>query len=115
MLRMNTAGDGLVYASLIQGYEELVKKNGYADFFRTAYVNRWGHCTYSLAELLVSIDVVIERIKSGKWPDTSPAALNKRGKLLDPQGKVNFFEYVGVQKYNRTWVPNAKDYLGVSQ
>ncbi|WP_158970483.1 S9 family peptidase [Paraglaciecola sp. L3A3] len=115
MLRMNTAGDGLVYASLIQGYEDLVVKNGYSDFFRTAYVNNWGHCTFSLAELVTSIEVVLERIDSGKWPDTSAAALNKRGKSIAPQSKVNFFKYTGVQKYNRAWVPSAKDFLGSFQ
>lgn len=112
MLRMNTAGDGLVYASLIQGYEELVIKNGYSDFFRTAYVNNWGHCTFSFAELMVSIEVLLERIDSGKWPNTTPEALNKRGKSIAPESKVNFFNYTGVQKYNRAWVPSPKDFLG---
>jgi pimeloyl-ACP methyl ester carboxylesterase len=115
LFRMNTAGDGLVYASLIQGYEALVAKKGYSSFFRSAYVNTWGHCTFSLAELLTSIEVVLERIETGKWPDTSPEALNTRGKSLVPESNVNFFPYVGVQKYNRTWVPTVNDYLGVTK
>ncbi|MGJ8681362.1 hypothetical protein [Paraglaciecola sp.] len=112
LLRMNTAGDGLVYASLIQGYEDLVIQNGYSDFFRTAYVNTWGHCTFSFAELMVSIEVLLERINTGEWPNTSSEALNKRGKSITPQSKVNFFNYTGVQKYNRAWVPSPKDFLG---
>ncbi|WP_440874818.1 alpha/beta hydrolase family protein [Thalassotalea sp. PLHSN55] len=115
LFRMNTAGDGLVYASLIQGYEELVAQNGYSSFFRSAYVNTWGHCRFSQAELLTSINVVLQRIESGKWPDTSPAALNKLGKFLLPESKVNFFPYVGVQKYNRTWVPSVEDFQALQK
>lgn len=111
-LRIHTIGDGLVYPSMAQGYEELVKKKGYSKFYRSAYVDRWRHCSFSLAEWLAAIETVEQRIDTGLWPDTKPETLNKLGVALDPTGDARFCEFDGVEKYNRSWYPEETDFLG---
>ncbi|WP_147406402.1 alpha/beta hydrolase family protein [Maribacter vaceletii] len=111
-LRIHTSGDGLVYPSMAQGYEELVKEKGYDDFFRIAYVNSWGHCSFSLAEWVSAIKTMEERMNTGVWPKTDPETLNKLGKIADPEGKSRYFNYQPVTKYNRAWSPTVNDFKG---
>ncbi len=112
LLRINTNGDGLVYPSMAQGYKELVEEKGYTDLFRIAYVNRWGHCTFSLAEWLAAIETMMQRLDTGVWPSTEPEALNELGMSLDPKSAARFYHYREVKKYNRTWCPTASDFIG---
>jgi pimeloyl-ACP methyl ester carboxylesterase len=109
-LRLSTSGDGLVYPSMVKGYEDLVAKNGYSQLFRSAYVNRWGHCTFSVGEWLAAIETMVQRIDTGTWPSTEPETLNQLSKSLDPESKAEYFNYKTVQKYNRTWVPTVNDF-----
>ena len=107
LLRLHTSGDGLVYPSMAQGYKELVAEKGYSEQLRNIYVNGWGHCTFTLGEWLAAIETMVQRLEKGTWPDTSPAALNKLGKSIDSESEMRFYEYPGVTKYNRIWVPDS--------
>lgn len=111
-LRIHTTGDGLVYPTMAQGYGELVRKKGYSNFYRSAYVNRWGHCSFSLAEWMAAIKTVQQRIETGVWPSTKPDILNKLAVSLDPSSDARFCVYKGVERYNRTWIPIETDYVG---
>ncbi len=112
LLRIHTTGDGLVYPAMVQGYEALVREKGYSEMFRCAYSDKWGHCTFSDAEWIASILLLEERIDSGVWADVSPSAMNRRVVAIDSGDKGSFCDYVGVKKYNRTWKPTVKDFLG---
>ena len=92
LLRIHTTGDGLVYPSMAYGYEQLVEENGYTELYRSAWVNRWGHCTFSLAEWLTAIEIVEQRILTGEWPDTSPEALNILARDLNDSSPARFVE-----------------------
>lgn len=111
LLRMHNNGDLLVYPSMIKGYETLLGENGRTELFRSAYTNRAGHCTYSLAESLAAIETMMQRLDTGVWPSTEPEALNELGMSLDKTSTPQFYDYRGVAKYNRTWLPTATDYL----
>ncbi|WP_282134023.1 alpha/beta hydrolase [Seonamhaeicola maritimus] len=111
-LRLSTSGDGLVYPAMVKGYEDLVAKNGYSELYRSAYVNRWGHCTFTVGEWLAAIETLKQRLNSGVWPSTKPASLNKLSKKLDPDSKAEYFKCKTVKKYNRTWVPGIEDFIG---
>ena len=115
LIRLHDNGDLLVYPSMVRGYESLVADNGYTELFRSAYVNRAGHCTYSVAEIAATIDTLERRIKSGVWPSTSPDALNELGKSLKSSDTTKFYEFTSVKKYNRVWVPTVKDFVGESR
>lgn len=112
LLRIHTSGDGLVYPNLTQGYEELVRTKGHSQMFRSAYVDSWGHCTFSTAEWLTAIDTLMKRLDTGEWPKTDPTSMNSRARSVDPDGKARFFEHQSVEKYNRVWIPSMKDYSG---
>lgn len=111
LFRINASGDGLVYSSMAQGYGELVKEKGYSKLFRQAYVNSWGHCSFSLAEWLAAIETMMQRIETGEWPNTNPETLNSLGKSLDAESEVRYFEHKPVGKYNRTWCPSVDDFI----
>ncbi|GAA4237990.1 alpha/beta hydrolase [Postechiella marina] len=112
LLRIHTSGDGLVYPVLTQGYEELVKQKGYSKLFRSAYVNNWGHCMFSSGEWLSAIETLMLRLDTGFWPETDPQAMNERAKKMEPNSKARFFNFQGVEKHNRTWVPSIENYIG---
>lgn len=112
LLRIHTSGDALVYPSMAQGYEELVHENGYSDLYRSAYVNRWGHCSFSLAEFLAAIETMKQRLETGVWPSTEPEDMNILGMSLEPSADARYFNYKGAKKYNRTWVPGVDDFIG---
>jgi len=111
-LRMSTSGDGLVYPAMIKGYEDLVTQKGYSELLRTAYVKRWGHCTFTTGEWLAAIETMVKRLESGKWPSTAPKDMNKLAKKLDKNSKAEYFNYRTVKKYNRTWLPSINDFVG---
>ncbi len=111
LLRINTSGDGLVYPSMAQGYGELVEEKGYSELFRIAYVNSWGHCSFSLAEWLAAIETMKQRVETGVWPATDPESLNKLGKSLDPTSETRYYDYKPVKKYNRVWCPSVEDFI----
>ncbi|MBU2945507.1 alpha/beta hydrolase [Zobellia uliginosa] len=115
LLRINTSGDGLVYPTMAQGYKELVLAKGYSDFFRLAYVNRWGHCSFSLSEWLAAIETVKQRVETGIWPKTDPETLNTLAKSLDIESEANFYDHRETKAYNRVWTPTTKDYLGTNK
>ena len=115
LIRLHDNGDLLVYPSMVRGYETLVANNGYSELFRSAYVNRAGHCTYSVAEIAATIDTLERRIETGVWPSTSPDVLNELGKSLKSSDTAKFYEFTSVKKYNRVWVPSAKDFIGESR
>ena len=114
LLRIHNNGDILVYPSMVKGYETLVGEKGYAELFRSIFVNRSGHCTFTPSEILAAIDIMMQRLDTGDWPDTDPQTLNELALSLDPTTPANFYDYRGVSKYNRTWLPGATDFLGTA-
>lgn len=112
LLRLHDNGDLLVYPSMVKGYESVVAKKGYSELFRTAYVNRAGHCTYTVGEIAAAITTVEKRIDTGEWPSTKPEDLNVLAKSLIPSDTPKFYEFSGVKKYNRVWLPDANDFIG---
>lgn len=112
LLRIHTDGDLLVYASMVQGYEALANEKGYGALFRRAYVSRAGHCNFELGEVLASIETLMQRLDTGYWPSTEPKALNALAKSLHADTKPRFFNYRGVEKYNRIWLPSATEFIG---
>lgn len=84
VLTVHTDGDGLVTVDNAGAYAEVVAHAGQSELLRQLYVHRAGHCTTTLAELRTALDVVIERLESGRWPDHDPATLNAAAGRLGP-------------------------------
>ncbi len=76
VLTMHSDGDGLVIPDNEHAYADVVAWAGHSDLLRQLTVHRGGHCTFTVAETMVALDVLEQRIDSGRWPDVSPDALN---------------------------------------
>lgn len=78
MLTMANTGDPYVWATIDSAYEARVRGAGREALLRMTYVHSTGHCGFSDAERVASFQVLLERLDTGKWPDTGHAAMNGR-------------------------------------
>lgn len=77
VLTVHTDGDGLVTSDNEHAYADVVAWAGQEVFLRQLYIHRGGHCTFTFAEILTALGVLVERIESGAWPPRlEPAVLN---------------------------------------
>ncbi len=88
VLTLHTDGDGLVIPDHERAYADVVGYAGQQDLLRQLYVHRAGHCTFTFAEILTALDVLIERIDSGGWPRLDPTALNGAAERMGPRNNV---------------------------
>jgi hypothetical protein len=108
LLRMHEIGDFQVPMALVMGYDRLIEQNGKQDLYRTAFVEAPTHCGFNVAEAATAIETMMQRLDTGDWPATDPAAMNARGVSLDTQTTPRFINndaYLPT-RYNRAWVPN---------
>jgi len=76
VLTVHTDGDGLVTPDNQWAYADVVGHAGHQDLLRQAFVHRAGHCTFTFAEVLTALDVLVERMDTGAWPGLDPGRLN---------------------------------------
>ena len=89
---MSNIGDPSTTVTMVEAYERKIIAEGRQDLLRTSYVHSASHCNFTAAERAVAIDVLSERLDTGQWPDTSPAALTARATTLDLDGS-RFIDY----------------------
>jgi len=88
VLTVHTDGDGLVTPDNQWAYADVVSHAGHRDLLGQVYVHRAGHCTFTFAEILTALDVLVERIDSGTWPLLDPEALNTAAAALGPDANT---------------------------
>jgi hypothetical protein len=93
MLTIHTTGDPLVPVQVERAYADAVDGAHRSRFLRQAYVHRGGHCTFTTGEMLAALRTLERRIATGRWPDTSPAALNRLASEVDPGAVPAYAEY----------------------
>ena len=94
VLTMHTIGDGLVVPQQETAYADAARAAGKQDLLRQLFVHRAGHCAFSSAETIVSIQVMIARIDTGSWggPALAPGSLNSAALALgDTYNQVGGF------------------------
>jgi hypothetical protein len=100
-----TAADPRAPLSEFRSYQKTVDDAGATALLRQAGVAHSGHCAFQGAERLVAVDVMDERLRTGRWPATTPAALNARAEALAAKvagmGTPRFAEFPGVPVYPR--------------
>gem|GEM_PF-246686 len=84
-----TATDPRAALSEMRAYESAVSAGGSAAMLRQSVVDRSGHCSFTAAEYAAAIEVVVERVRTGKWGKTTPAALNSRAQRLQEASEVD--------------------------
>ena len=67
VLTMHTTADGLVIPESESAYRNAVQAAGDAQDLRQTYVARAGHCSFTAAERLAALQVLVCRLDSGRW------------------------------------------------
>lgn len=91
-LSMHTTGDGLVVPPNESAFAQVVGAAGKQDMLRQVFVHRAGHCTFTPAETVAAVQVLLRRIDTGRWDDGAlePQALNAAA-LAQGQSASQFF------------------------
>ena len=98
VLIVDNIGDPFDVESFDQAYERTVAGAGNAALLRMTWVRSSRHSTQSPLERLAGFSILIERLDTGRWADTSPDAMNARaarirqGTTLD-LGAARFIPY----------------------
>jgi hypothetical protein len=94
VLSMHTTGDGLVIPQEESAYANVVNAAGSGDLLRQVYVHRAGHCTFTPAETIAALQVLLKRLDTGRWENAAlqPAALNSQA-LAQAAALNSFFGY----------------------
>jgi len=78
VLTISSPGDEMTFFAHEQAMAAAVRAAGRSELLRQIFVDRPGHCVFSVSELLAAIEVLERRAATGKWDDTSAAAMNRR-------------------------------------
>jgi pimeloyl-ACP methyl ester carboxylesterase len=90
VLTMHTTGDGLVVPENEQAYRSVVDRAGNGDLLRQVFVDRAGHCAFTPAEMITAVQVLLNRVSTGKWDRSAlkTANLNAAAAALGPDYNV---------------------------
>ncbi|MCK9900126.1 DUF6351 family protein [Frankia sp. Cpl3] len=92
-LMNNLIGDPLVQPVANFGYVQEATKHGKGNLVRLIHVNGAGHCAFRANESVAAIEIMNERVRTGVWPSTAPADLNRRATHINPDLVPRFTEY----------------------
>ena len=85
VLTLRNVADGALPSSHDRAYRQAVTSAGRATQLRQAFVGRPGHCTFTGAETVTAFNRLVDRVRTGYWGDTRPAALNQAAPALGPE------------------------------
>lgn len=109
VFRMDNLGDLSAPPNVSMLYDALVAGNGLDHLYRTAYVDNSRHCKFKPEQEFAAIEVMRERLQTGKWPAVDAASLNARAGRNDGDGVIFVERKFG--PYTGTWrlmeYPNA--------
>jgi hypothetical protein len=92
VLTLNITGDSLAWSVYDSAYESVVRREGKSDLLRMTHVHGPGHCGFTAAERIATFETMLQRLDTGRWPDTSAAALNARATAA-AAGSARFVDY----------------------
>src|SRR5712692_2399904 len=82
VLTLPTKGDGLVVVQNESAYKQVVEEAGNEEFLRRAFVSRAGHCAFTPAETIASVQKLLDRLDTGGWRDVEADNLNSAAAAL---------------------------------
>lgn len=92
VLTLNGIGDPISAVAGQQSYEEAAKSAGRASMLRQTYTASAGHCGFTPAEQVTAVQILVSRLETGAWPDTSAAGLAKTA-VAGGLGEARFIEF----------------------
>jgi pimeloyl-ACP methyl ester carboxylesterase len=102
VFRYHTIGDPQAVVSQMQVYNEQIRRNGKTPIYRNAYVERQGHCSFTVAESAAALEIMIRRLDNRKWDSTSATNLNKLAQSLGTGTESSFIEH-HLRRFNGEW------------
>jgi hypothetical protein len=90
---MQGIGDPISASDAMTAIVNGAKAAGKSSLLRTAFTETAGHCSFSPGETAAVVDVMKQRLESGRWPDTSPNALNALARRIAPEAPARFLDY----------------------
>lgn len=83
LLTLHTTGDGVVPVANEQALAGAVGSGGGERFLRQLFVERAGHCSFTAAEQITALNVLLTRIRRHGWPSAlDPASLDNQARRL---------------------------------
>ena len=70
VLTVHTTADGLVVSPHERAYRDAVHRAGRGHLLKQLWLDRPGHCSFTDDETLTALDVLLERLDTGRWPRT---------------------------------------------
>lgn len=93
VITMQGIGDPISASDAMGAITRGAQAAGKAHLLRTAFTETAGHCMFSPGEIAAVVDVVKQRLDTGRWPRVTPAALNALAKRIAPQSPARFIDY----------------------
>jgi hypothetical protein len=72
-LTLHTTADPLVPVQHESVYADVVRRAGASSLLRQAYVDHWGHCAFTPAEIVASVEALRHRVETGRWDSVAQA------------------------------------------
>jgi dienelactone hydrolase len=74
VLTLHTTADGLVVSPHERAYKDAVRRAGRGRLLKQLFVDRPGHCTFTDDERLSALDMLLDRLRHGRWPRDAGSA-----------------------------------------
>jgi len=84
VLALHTDGDGLVPVEDEQAYLSTATQEGNKALVHDVFVHRAGHCTFTPAETVATVEALFTRLNTGKWKGLSVNSLDNVAIALGP-------------------------------
>jgi hypothetical protein len=82
VLIVDNIGDPFDVEAFDRAYEQTVASAGNSALLRMTWVRSSRHSTQSPLERLAGFQVLVERLDTGRWAETSPSAMNARAERI---------------------------------
>jgi pimeloyl-ACP methyl ester carboxylesterase len=101
VLTVSSIGDQISTVAQQQSYQSLVRESGNGRLLRQTYIESAGHCGYTPSEQTAAIVTMMQRLRTGQWPETGPGAMNRRAAAVDPGAAPGRYTAFDPERFNR--------------
>lgn len=107
LLSTHTLVDLLAPVEYQEEYADTVRRAGEQSLFRQAFVDREGHCSFTVAENVTAVEAMDERLETGHWGSLAKtSSLQRHAESLGLDGAAFVHhhpdEFVGDRTWNST-------------
>jgi hypothetical protein len=92
-LTLHTTADPLVPVQHEGVHADVVRRAGANSLLRQAYVDRWGHCTFTPAEMVASVEALRHRVETGRWGSVAQPKTLQASALALGLGEAAFVNF----------------------